>query len=505
MTAHVMASADLALDPFGLDDFDMNASRPGALGATQLVRYGASPLVVVTDVDDSASHDASVVALASAVSRRLGAWVDRTSPTMPGDQLSERDYERFRDYIRRIVLPIQHHRGAIQPPDRQGLLAYRKVNRAYALAASAAAAPCATVVVYGHGLHLVPRLLRHLRPDLRTGIFVHDLPDIHQVHHWTANREMIAGLLGADLIGLPSHAAVSYLARQTEKLLGSPTALAGMEPFRSTCGDAYVGAFPTSVDTRSITNLASHPEIRQHSLEVRARLGGPRHVLLSIDSEDDPSGAFGSLQTVRQLLLAGTVRVDSLAVIQIMPPAAGHPGRGAGRDVRRLAEQINAEVGRTRRPIVHMIPPSRGISQRVAVYLAADSLAAATSRASDCPWVLEYVAARRGSGAVVLNTRSNRAGMLADATLFDSRDAGQLARELTRVILGGPEGAQAMARMYAQVSQYDCHAWARALLGSLRWRERAVTDSPDNRRWPTGHNAARPARAWAVIDDLNSG
>src|SRR3954454_1763334 len=98
--------------------------------------------------------------------------------------------------------PLYH--DVISPPEfhRHWWDSYVKVNHRFAVAAAAQAAEGATVWVQDYQLQLVPRLLRDARPDLRIGFFNH-IPfppyEIYAQLPW--RRQMLDGLLGADLVG----------------------------------------------------------------------------------------------------------------------------------------------------------------------------------------------------------------------------------------------------------------------------------------------------------------
>ena len=62
--------------------------------------------------------------------------------------------------------------------------------------------PGATVWVHDYHLQLVPTMLRALRPDVRIGFFLHiPFPPAGAVRAASVAREMLEGLLGADLVG----------------------------------------------------------------------------------------------------------------------------------------------------------------------------------------------------------------------------------------------------------------------------------------------------------------
>ena len=87
---------------------------------------------------------------------------------------------------------------------------YVKVNRRFAEKAAELAADKGTVWVHDYQLQLVPQMLRDLRPDLRIGFYLHiPFPPAELFQQLPWRRQILEGLLGADLIGfqLPGAAA----------------------------------------------------------------------------------------------------------------------------------------------------------------------------------------------------------------------------------------------------------------------------------------------------------
>jgi trehalose 6-phosphate synthase len=505
MTGGSPASQPIRSKRFGDAGLDQLATRMAIASRPPLgVRFGTSPLVVVGDLDDgiTAIRDPCIDALAAAVNRRQGRWVGRPRPDAflaPGHDVGHHDLSAFRAHVgglRRV-----YHREGATEPGPESLSAFRKVNHAFAMTASAAAAPCATVAIYGYDLPLVPRLLRRLRPDLRIGIFIDThFPAINAFSHVPHHTETLIGLLGADLVGLPSRAALSNLMRATECILGGRTELAALDSFVAGCGDAYVGAFPGSVDTRHISGLSGQPAIRQQSIALRERLGGPRHLMLAIDDDDEVRGILPRLHSVWQLLRSGQVTASDFAMLQLIMPAADGVASTIGKEVAGLATRINAEFAHDGRPVIHCQRAAPSLAQRVALYLAADSLTASPLLESGNPWALEYVAARPESGRVMLSARSGTAEALPDAILVDPDQPEQLTKGLARAANGTDDLGTTWQQMRAYVVGYDSHAWARRFLGALRWRERAVSNTETDRRWTAGFNLAPTGTARPIAD-----
>ena len=165
----------------------------------------------------SLSSGGLVSALVPVLGDSEGVWIGWAGASGSGDEvpphhegialravpISEEEYEGFYlGFANATLWPLYH--DAIRPPtfDRGWWHAYVAVNERYAAAAAEAAAPGATVWIHDYQLQLVPSMLRKLRPDVRIGYFLHiPFPPRELFLQLPWRREILEGLLGADLVG----------------------------------------------------------------------------------------------------------------------------------------------------------------------------------------------------------------------------------------------------------------------------------------------------------------
>ena len=133
-----------------------------------------------------------------------------------------RDY--YEGFCNATLWPLYH--DAIAPPEfrRPWWDTYVAVNRRFAEAAAAQAAPGATVWVNDYQLQLVPQLLREHRSDLRIGFFLHiPFPGYEIFAQLPWRRQIVEGLLGADLIGFQRDGDATNFRRACRRAVGLPT------------------------------------------------------------------------------------------------------------------------------------------------------------------------------------------------------------------------------------------------------------------------------------------
>src|SRR5205085_8412565 len=138
--------------------------------------------------------------------------------------------------------------------ERRWWQAYVAVNHRYAEAAAASAGPGATVWVHDYHLQLVPMMLRALRPDVRIGFFLHiPFPPTELFVQLPWRRQILEGLLGADLVGFQRSGGAENFVRLVRQRVGHKTHrdLVYLPDGRTVEADA----FPISIDYQGLADL----------------------------------------------------------------------------------------------------------------------------------------------------------------------------------------------------------------------------------------------------------
>src|SRR6185437_13841002 len=171
-------------------------------------------------------HDFVVVASRLPVDRVEDADGSTTWRTSPGGLgLSDTEVRHFYEgFCNATLWPLYH--DVIAPPQfhRRWWEAYVTVNRRFAEAAAEQAAPGATVWVHDYQLQLVPRMLRQQRGDVRIGFFNHiPFPGYEIFAQLPWRRQVVEGLLGADLLGFQRRADATNFLRASRRAVGLNT------------------------------------------------------------------------------------------------------------------------------------------------------------------------------------------------------------------------------------------------------------------------------------------
>lgn len=430
-----------------------------------------------------ASPGGLVTALVPVAKSRRGAWVGWSGSTDRGPRVSEHDGLRLRpvtlsdaevrDYYHgfsnRTLWPLYH--DAIRTPEfhRHWWRAYVEVNRRFARAAAREAGREDVVWVHDFHLQLVPAMLRELRPDVRIGFFLHIPFPPEELFAWLPwRRQILEGLLGADLVGMqiqPDARNFSRLAREYGGAEGTDTELTvGRRKVR-------VGSFPISIDFDEFNTIAEDAGTIARARQIRRQVGVQRKIILCVDRLDYTKGFDARLRAWETMLERGDITAREHVLIQVAVPS-----RESVPDYATLREQVELNVGRINgefsqpgQVAVHYFRRSLPREELVAYYRAADVMLVTPLRDGMNLVAKEFVASRPDLGGVlVLSEFAGAARELRRSLLVNPRDIDGLAATIGEALtLKRPDARQRMAILRMVVRRHDVHTWAKDFLEVL--------------------------------------
>jgi trehalose 6-phosphate synthase len=425
-----------------------------------------------------------VSALTSALQSRNGLWIGWPGVAEHGElpcsyqgirlkpvDISREEYESFYlGFSNATLWPLYH--DAIRAPTfrRSWWQAYLNVNMRFASAAAESTASNGTVWIHDYQLQLVPHMLRQLRPDVRIGYFLHiPFPPGELFMQLPRRREILVGLLGADLVGFQVTSAASNFSRMARRLLGATGTDSALHYDGRT---VRVGAFPISIDTSHITAMASDPRIRERAREIRRSLGNPKIVLLGVDRLDYTKGIEQRIKAVAELYADGSLRGDHHVMVQVAVPSRESDAHYdlERHNLEQVVSAMNGEYGLVGRPVIHYLHQNLPFDELVALYLAADIMLVTPFRDGMNLVAKEYVTCRTEvTGKLVLSEFAGAATELRGAFMVNPHDLDGI-KEAIRLALnaGSKEVKDRMSRMRRTTLRRDVHDWAQSFLMVLQ-------------------------------------
>jgi trehalose 6-phosphate synthase len=463
----------------------VSPSRRKQQGADLVVVANRLPVDRVVDEQGNASWRRSpgglVSALMPVMKANQGAWLgwpggtdEDLEPFEEGGiqlvpiAMSQTEIENFYEGFSNDTLwPLYHDLAAKPSFHREWWDAYVRVNQRFAERAAEVAAKDATVWVQDYQLQLVPQMLRDLRPDLRIGFYLHiPFPPAELFQQLPWRRQVLEGLLGADLVGFQLPGGAQNFVRLVRQRVGHKTHRD--QVFLPDGRVVTAKAFPISIDTGAFEELARSEEVHRRSLEIREQLGNPRKVFLGIDRLDYTKGIRARLRAFGELIADGQLTVEDAVFVQVATPSRERVDqyRILRDEIDRLVGHINGDHGRIGRPAISYMHSSYPQEEMAALYRAADIMVVTPFRDGMNLVAKEYVACRfDGDGALVLSEFAGASEELRQAYLVNPYDInGMKAQMLAAFSADEKERTKRMKAMRKTVAEHDVAAWAGSFL-----------------------------------------
>ncbi len=425
-----------------------------------------------------------VTALEPVIRRNGGAWIgwhgapnEKLKPfehdgmNLVPVPLSDDEVEEYYEGFSNATLwPLYH--DVVAPPEfhREWWDAYVRVNQRFAQKAAKVAKKNGVVWVQDYQLQLVPSMLRELRPDLKIGFFLHiPFPPTELFQQLPWRRQILEGLLGADLVGFQMPGAAQNFIRLVRQRVGHKTHrdTVYLPDGRTVLAQAY----PISIDAAGFEELARTPEVIARAAEIRQSLGNPKTVLLGIDRLDYTKGLRQRLRAFGELIADGALDVDDAVFVQVATPSRERVGQYIllRDDINRLVGRINGDVGRIGQQPVTYLHASYPREEMAALYRAADVMVVTPLRDGMNLVAKEYVACRYDdNGALVLSEFAGAASELKSAYQVNPHDINGMKQMLLAAINADPrENSRRMKAMRRQVMENDIDLWAANFLREL--------------------------------------
>ncbi len=367
---------------------------------------------------------------------------------------------------------IAHTRPLFRTSDWES---YQQVNRKFADAVLAEMKDTKRPVVLVQDYHfaLLPQLIKEKRPDARVAIFWHipwPNPEAFGICPW--QRELLDGLLGADLIGFHVQSHCHNFLQTVNRALESRIDWEHFSVKRRD-HDTMVRPFPISVDfteaeppasSQAFSVLERPPLLKELGIEA-IFLG------VGVDRVDYTKGILERFLAVERLMEKYPVYHGQFAFVQIGAPSRTHIKRYHDllNEVEAEAERINWRFQTEKwKPIVYL--KGQYSHREIQRFYRAADLCLVTSLHDGMNLVAkEFLAARHDEqGVLVLSRFTGAARELRDALLVNPYDTNETAEAIRFALEMDPQECRArMQRMRRTVKEHNVYRWAENLIAEL--------------------------------------
>ncbi len=329
------------------------------------------------------------------------------------------------------------------------------------------------LLVQDYHFALLPRMIKQRRPDARVAIFWHipwPNPEAFNICPW--QRELLDGLLGADLIGFHVQAHCNNFLQTVDRALESQI---NWEHFTVKRRDhrTLVRPFPISVDFNEFKTPAAVPPSADSERAAVLKEHGVEAIFMGVgvDRVDYTKGIPERFLAIERLLEQYPTFQQQFTFVQIAAPSRTHIQR-----YHDLLDEVEAEANRINqrfqttnwKPIVFL--KRQHSHHEIQRYYRAADLCMVTSLHDGMNLVAkEFLAARHDEdGVLILSRFTGAARELRDALLVNPYDVDGTADAIRRALAMDPDERKLrMQRMRKFVSEHNIYRWAGGLIAEL--------------------------------------
>jgi trehalose-6-phosphate synthase len=427
-----------------------------------------------------------------------GTWIANGSGNADRDVVNEKDQLRVPPHhptytLRRVWLSEEEDRGYYEGFSNEGLwplchiahtrplfrpgdwMYYQRINRRFADAVleEMEGTQSPVLLVQDYHFALLPRMVKESRPDVRVAVFWHiPWPNAEAFGICPWQRELVDGLLGADLIGFHIQTHCNNFLQTVDRAVEALTDWDRFEVSRKghlTRVRPYPisVAFPKENTAAEVVRITGEGRGALFSeLGVEASLLG-----IGVDRLDYTKGIIERFRGVERFLELYPNYQRRFTFVQIGAPSRTDIPRYQQflDEVTAEADRINARLQSGRwKPIVLL--KRHHSHEEIERYFRAASVCLVTSLHDGMNLVSkEFVAARDDNrGALILSTFAGAARELSDALLVNPYDVDQVAHAIFQALeFNEEEQAARMSRMRKMVYEHNVYRWAANLLTDL--------------------------------------
>lgn len=385
--------------------------------------------------------------------------------------LSEEQMEQFYlGFCNATIWPLFHYFPSYALYRPEWWKQYKQINRLFADALKTVLRPDDLVWVHDYHLMLLPGLLKAHQPQLAVGFFLH-IPfpsfEVFRLLPGEWRREVLEGLLGADLIGFHTHEYTHHFLQSVLRILGHEQR---MGQVMTPSGVARVDTFPMGIDYDKFAAAAVAPETEREVRQLRAALPGVR-LILSVDRLDYSKGILHRLEGYELFLENHPEFRSKVALLMVVVPSRIGVVQydSMKRQLEELVGKINGRFGGVGwTPVVYQyrnVP----FSSLAALYSMSDVCLVTPLRDGMNLVAKEYLATRSdGSGVLILSEMAGAAKELPEAIIVNPNNRAEIAAALKDALETSGEQQQKRNRaMQRRLRRYNVNRWADDFLGSL--------------------------------------
>ncbi len=377
------------------------------------------------------------------------------------------------------------HATRVRPVFRRGDFAtYQTVNALFAAAACDEATSARPVVlVQDYHFALAPRMIRRRLPGSTVVTFWHiPWPAPHVFGSCPWSRELLDGLLGSDIVGFQTAAAVTNFREAVDAMLGDEVEWREHSvAYRD--HETRIRTYPVGVEwPNPIASGLPDARACRQAVSRKVHLPDRMQLVVGVDRLDYTKGLNEKLLAIENLLHRRDDFRERFVFVQIAEPSRDclPAYRAVRAEILDTAARINVRFGREAHQPVVLLESHHDAPDVYRLLRAADVCYVGSLDDGMNLVAKEFVSARQhDDGVLVLSQFTGAAQQLRTALHVNPYDVERAADTLAEALrMPLDEQSRRMRSMRAVVSQFTARWWARRMLEDAAQIRRAQRATP---------------------------
>lgn len=391
-----------------------------------------------------------------------------------GDTIILRDQQEWRRYGEHELFTLFHYKQN-EPSDGRAMKKawekYRAMNYAFADAIMAVYKPGDIVLVHDYQLLLLPKILRERIPALYIGFFLHiPFPSSEYYRCLTKRKEILEGVLGANMIGFQAFSYSRHFSSCCTRLLETESTPAGVDYHGL---HAAVDVFPIGINaTTTLQSAFGSPAIEQKMASLQ-ELYKDKKIIVGRDRLDSVRGVVQKLQAYEIFLERHPEWHGKVVLIQVTSPTSiedrDDKGDKTEAKISDLVARINGNYGTLSFVPVHHYPQYLSKEEYFALLRVADLGLITSVRDGMNTTALEYILCQRDHDSpLIISEFSGTAGSLSDAIHINPWDLSGVADAIDKALkMSAADKRESHKRLYKYVKEHTIQHWTNNYLKRL--------------------------------------
>lgn len=347
---------------------------------------------------------------------------------------------------------------------------YHAVNKKFATAINSILEDGDTVWIQDYHLLLLPQLVRDMGKNISIGFFQH-IPfpsfEIFRLLPW--RKEILAGMLGADLLGFHTIDDVNHFLDCSTRLLG---ATVNSNLVRYQKGISAVDAFPMGIDFDKFDKVLPAENKTKKDIEILQEQFSAQKLILSIDRLDYSKGILPRLRAIELLFDEHPEYKEKINLFMIVVPSRDTIFRykELKDEIDKIVGNINARFRTIGWEPIHYFYQSFSPDYLSALYQITSICLVTPMRDGMNLVSKEYVASRgNNNGVLILSEMAGASRELYDAIIVNPNDIRQIASAIVQALdMPLAEQEARMQKMREIVRKFDIAHWVKIFMNKLQ-------------------------------------